>query len=615
MRLISSSNNLVRILLLFAVIALIAFTDAAHAQTNGETASGRIIAVSPDSDEYIKGEDDVRIRVDFQNDGDVRTTYSVEVEVIGPDGRTAYDSLSSGAERRVALYPDESIAVDVTWNVPERIADGTYTINAVLRDWNDLGIYYDEWEGSPIEIYAAPVLFVLSDAYSFGRFVPGDTPEIRVQVRNSGGGTLVWRVAEWDDSWAELIRPAPGEEITGAGEVLLRLRPTAPPRNLFDDLVLAYRDEEVEIRITTSPVDGIDGRMAWLRPGQPFYRQGDEAVFQSRIVNEGEYEIGFHLDVTIYDISRNVVFSTVGVGTGTDFVLEGESDSIAEVLWTLPIDLPPDDYRITGTLSYIHDHSTVFDEWPLERNTTFRVSPGPRLGVQPETIDFGAVRQGDGDAQELDVSNTAGVGELRWSVSSTPDWLEVENGSNRVGAGRLIVRLLESTPPGEANGTIAITSNGGDAEIPVRVFIEPLPTPAPPTPTFTSTPTSVPTVTPTSVPTTPTQTLTPLPTETATSSPVPPTATSTPSATATQTAVPPSPTTTPTETPTQTTARTQTPMPVTSTPSPTATPSDTGGCGAASGVPPIAAVGNLLVFAGPIGGAALVSRRRRLRAR
>jgi hypothetical protein len=79
--------------------------------------------------------------------------------------------------------------------------------------------------------------------------------------------------------------------------------------------------------------------------------------------------------------------------------------------------------------------------------------------------------------------------------------------------------------------------------------------------------------------------------------------------------VPPSPTTTPTETPTQTTARTQTPMPVTSTPSPTATPSDTGGCGAASGVPPIAAVGNLLVFAGPIGGAALVSRRRRLRAR
>lgn len=99
----------------------------------------------------------------------------------------------------------------------------------------------------------------------------------------------------------------------------------------------------------------------------------------------------------------------------------------------------------------------------------------PRLVVSPAALDFGSQLEGETRQLEVRVSN-GGPGELQWAIGATPAPLVVERHGQGVSVG------LAPGFFGELNETLRLSSNGGDAEIPVRgsVARRPAPTELPP---------------------------------------------------------------------------------------------------------------------------------------
>lgn len=583
----------------------------AHTSSNSVGPGGRIVSVEPNAASYVIGEDQVVIQVVIENDGDEEITYGIEMIISEPSGRAAYRSRSEGDERRVPRVPGRSATVEFVWDVPPTADEGVYPLTVSLRNWNDRTIIYDEWAddaGITINIHFAPEIFVLHEQYSFGHFVPGDTPVIKIPVRNSGGGSLEWHISEWEEDWAVLENPVIGETISGLGEITMRLRDTAPPKNLWGDLVLVSNGGEQTVRITASPVDGIGGVIAELRAAKSFYRQGDDAFIQMAIKNPSEHGLDYRGEITIFDISRKIVYSSF-FSNADIIALVGPSSSETMVFrWAVPYDIEIGTFRITADLRYRYDRETLFDSVSLAENEEIRIGLGPRLHVQPAALDFGTIMQGDGPVLTVALTNTAEFGDLKWLVSSHPDWILVEGLEGGTGPGSVVFVISETAPAGTLSGNIEITSNGGTAIVSALVQIEALPTP-----------TASPTATPSATPVPPTETPVPTPTPTPTATSVPPTATPT-ALVATTTPEPTVVSNTPTATRTPATPTvpvpTATELPIAvaaitpSTPpsSPTALvesptpPSANGACSVgAGGVSAATGIANALAFFAPLG--------------
>jgi len=90
------------------------------------------------------------------------------------------------------------------------------------------------------------------------------------------------------------------------------------------------------------------------------------------------------------------------------------------------------------------------------------------LSYSPEAFDF---IPSDGQ-KTLTIKNT-GAGELRWSATKKTTWLTIDPGSGTVNGGEsasIAVSIsADNLEPGSYTDTISLTSNGGNAEIPVTL--------------------------------------------------------------------------------------------------------------------------------------------------
>lgn len=95
----------------------------------------------------------------------------------------------------------------------------------------------------------------------------------------------------------------------------------------------------------------------------------------------------------------------------------------------------------------------------------------PSSLVSPQALDFGRVTE----ALSLAITNT-GTGALVWQCTPSDDWIAVAPASG-TGDGTVNVTVDRTgLPVGESAGTVSVTSNDGDAVIPVTVGVNAPPT-------------------------------------------------------------------------------------------------------------------------------------------
>ena len=97
--------------------------------------------------------------------------------------------------------------------------------------------------------------------------------------------------------------------------------------------------------------------------------------------------------------------------------------------------------------------------------------PGPRLGVSPEALDYGAMVQ----ELPLRVENRGGR-VLDWSVTPGEEWVTVAPASGETrDAEEILVRVERGAlPNGSHDGLLEVTSNAGQLQVPVSLLVSPL---------------------------------------------------------------------------------------------------------------------------------------------
>lgn len=102
---------------------------------------------------------------------------------------------------------------------------------------------------------------------------------------------------------------------------------------------------------------------------------------------------------------------------------------------------------------------------------TLTVVPIPKLDVDLTEIDFG-----QGSTFAFDICNP-GTGELDWSIEG-PSWIDIEPDSGSIEPEECATVELTADRsqqnPGEIQGTLVISSNGGDLSIPLSMEVPPL---------------------------------------------------------------------------------------------------------------------------------------------
>ena len=107
-----------------------------------------------------------------------------------------------------------------------------------------------------------------------------------------------------------------------------------------------------------------------------------------------------------------------------------------------------------------------------------------KLTVTPANLDFNQVNKGSKASVEVTISNT-GQQSLNWSADTgAAYWLTLDSGTGTLqpGASQTIQVIADTAhlPVGVSTATIAISSNGGNAQVPVQLeVIKPAPVPAP----------------------------------------------------------------------------------------------------------------------------------------
>ncbi len=125
-----------------------------------------------------------------------------------------------------------------------------------------------------------------------------------------------------------------------------------------------------------------------------------------------------------------------------------------------------------GNHGILHNATLVTSQAPVNTGITT-----PVLAVATDTVYVGT----ELDEYTVLIANT-GVGELVWTIEETSDWLRVrslQGRTDRTGrfAGKGIEELVLHTvgkglPQGRHAATVTIRSNGGDAEIPVSMYVD-----------------------------------------------------------------------------------------------------------------------------------------------
>ena len=558
------------------------------------------------------------------------------------------------ANQTVTLEPGKRQELEFAWNVPYDFPSEAYAFSASVRLASDPYGPADELKFE-ITIGDEPRhIFMSQTRLDFGTVRKAETPEDKLIItrRNRDAGDLIWRVKEWPYEWLELLQPDPNPanptesvSVTNKGAVRFKVRESALIGDFKDEVVIASNAGDFSIPVSASVNRRARGELSRLRIGSGLIDPGDDVKMWFLVANRGETPVDYRVVIRIVSPTKAVVYDSGAENEDILIRVDAGETSDEEIFgWQLPFGVQEGEYAIEMELRNAHDFAAQPFDTVTARDDdvrTFKARPGPHIAFEPREWNFGTVREGDAPPAEaeFDISNS-GKYTLKWKVESVPDWIELLSpplNEEVSGKAEVRIRLLRDVPAGVSDELIRVTSNGGPADIPIRIAALRAPTATPTVilrPTDTPTATRVPTATPTPS-NTPVPTATPTATPTPTSTPLP-THTNTPAPTDTPTPVPtdtPAPTATPTPLPTQT--HTPTPAPTSTPPPPTPAPTQTpapqldadsaaptpqpeggGGCGAPTAPPsPMASAVNAALLLAPIGLAAHGARRRNSRRR
>jgi hypothetical protein len=587
--------------------------------------TSRILDLDVDKGSYTLL-DVVTIEIEFLNQSNVTIDFWPVVAVRNSLDREIHSSGSERPRRRFRLAPNESVTAVFKWGIPDSLADGTYTVVANLRDWDDISASYDTVEFEEevtFRVTARPVIQVSRVAHDFGTFRYGESPTSSFRVDTAGGSSLEWRVAEWPE-WIELLSPIVNSM---SGNLQIRVSDKIPLGTHEASIFVESEVGRRRIVLTAEVVGEIHGRIVELTSGEDSYAQSDNASIVMKVENNGDVPIDYEAVITIEDSNGSVIYNNSLDDAPARVFLEPFSPRDVTFLWTVPPSSYLGNYNVSAELRDWNDKAHVFDSVSGSNRLTFEVTKGPTITVSPDSWAF-IVNPGESAETSLAVSGVSNFS-FRWRVESWPEWLEVLSSTSTInGRGSVETRVKGSNAPGAYEGELLISSNEGNKTIPLLLIVQPPPPTPTRTPTITPTPTTTPgamppddtptaTVTPTPTIETPTSTATAEPTRTpaATATGLPPTATSTPAV---------QPTSTPTPTPRLSpTARRSNSTPVTRLPTRTSTPTqvivDTGlvtppppvgGCRAVFGQSASAGAGNIVVLMAPFALVAIVKLKR-----
>ena len=256
-------------------------------------------------------------------------------------------------------------------------------------------------------------------------------PEEIIDVFNQGGGRLNW-TCECEDDWIEVkkfkghiklkLNPGPG---TNRGRVYIRDLKSGQAKRIQIKVKLNDSARPPKLQITEKFIDfGNVSRDASL-PSQSIrlFNLGDGALQASATSKQPWIKA---------DLFGDILEISVRTGEEGSFSGSVRIDS-AGGSKSVPVNVV--------------------------------IEPGPVLKVTPVPINFLTNKQGSTAEKQLKIRNT-GKGELVWEFKTKGSFFSAEQ------HGDVIDLTLDTSEPGNFQGSVFITSNGGEKTIPVRALVK-----------------------------------------------------------------------------------------------------------------------------------------------
>lgn len=256
-------------------------------------------------------------------------------------------------------------------------------------------------------------------------------PNETIDVFNEGGGKLDWTV-ECEQDWVKLekhahyfvmcLSPQPG---INRARVLVRDKASGGSKRIQVKVQVNKESRAPILSLTEQFIDFGEVSLNSQRPSRSL-----------RIMNDG----GGNLDPSISACDNWIEASIRGD------ILEVEVDTDRSG-------------KRSGRIMLETNGGNV--EIPV----SVHVGEGPVLSVKPTALNFSKVPAGTKEKKSVEIRNS-GKGEFNWDFKRTGDFFSVSRQKDNLSVS------LNCKTPGDHNGAIIITSNGGEKTVPVHAEID-----------------------------------------------------------------------------------------------------------------------------------------------
>lgn len=295
---------------------------------------------------------------------------------------------------------------------------------------------------------STPVLSVIPAAFNFGV----NKDEDNFAVQNAGSGVLVWSVNESID-WLS-VSPSNGSTPVGGPSIATITvdRTGLAPGTYTEEFSIASnggtRTISVTIKVSEEPLPPTLS----VNPTELDFETTDTLI-ELDVENDGEGTVNWQLTENIPWLTTSVTSGATTMATPTTVVVTVDRTGLAPGQYTENIEFTSDGGDITVP---------VMMQVP---------GPTPLLAVNPTSLDF----ETNTTQLQFTVRNS-GTGTLTWDIDESIAWLTVDvTSGSTTNETETITATIDRTglAPNDYSGIIAVTSNGGAANIAVDMTVAP----------------------------------------------------------------------------------------------------------------------------------------------
>jgi hypothetical protein len=450
--------------------ALAIFHPALSLRVNGSIAPGGTFQLhgqnfTPGSSVTLTLDQGVPISATGQGDGGVASNGAGFANVL--------QMLDAVERTEQAPAQDSTIPIslqgtfDVTIHVGQNWSAGVHTIHATDRVLGRSADLQFTIPPSQAKLVVTP-----SSTLDFGSLETGRKVALSVIVGNSGGRQLHWSADVGSTPWLK-VQPASGTLLPGNHEQVVNV--------VADAGNLAAKDYSAVLHIGS---DAGDAHLAVkLKVVPPGSGSSPKAVL---VVNPTSLDFG--TQTVGVQVTQNVSLANTGTQTlswGADtgnaswLKLSSNSGKITPGGLTQVLSVTADTTQLAAG-----SHTATLNITSNGGNkqvaiTVVVTNPPPTpaaLTVNPSSLDFGKMDQGTTMTLQ-EVVNNGGGQALTWNLnaSSLPGWLSVDTNSGTVQMNNPqtinVTANTSNLKPGPYSATLNFTSNGGNASVPVSLFV------------------------------------------------------------------------------------------------------------------------------------------------